>query len=151
VLRVCCGAVRFPRVEPAGELFEHALPVAFAVRLLMQPGLDADLQDGERHLREHAEAIWVEFIGRPSEDVVHVVERHAEQVFELLCRRPSAPLARAVPAADRTQLRETDEVAILVADAELALSLGEPATVRYVAGTKDRGKRPRFRTHLGTG
>ena len=128
MLRVCCGAVRFPRVEPAGELFEHALPVAFAVRLLMQPGLDADLQDGERHLREHAEAIWVEFIGRPS-----------------------APLARAVPAADRTQLRETDEVAILVADAELALSLGEPATVRYVAGTKDRGKRPRFRTHLGTG
>jgi len=134
VLRVCCGAVRFPRVEPAGELFEHALPVAFAVRLLMQPGLDADLQDGERHLREHAEAIWVEFIGRPSEDVVHVVERHAEQVFELLCRRPSAPVARAVPAADRTQLRETDEVAILVADAELALSLERGACHGAVCG-----------------
>ena len=134
MLRVRRGAVRFPRVEPAGELFEHAPPVAVAIRLLAQPGLDADLQDGERHLREHAEVIWIEFTGRPSEDVVHVVERHAEQVLELLCRRPGAPGARAVPAADRTQLGETDEVAILVADAELALSLERGACHGAVCG-----------------
>jgi hypothetical protein len=62
----------------------------------------------------------VKFANRPSHDLVEAVERHAEQKFELLCRRPRA---RAVPVADRTQVGETDELAILVANAELALLL----------------------------
>ena len=52
-------------------------------------------------------------------------------------------VARAVPAADRTQVGETDEVAIVVANAELALSLERETCHRpeYVAAAGRRGKR----------
>jgi hypothetical protein len=72
----------------------------------------------------------------PRQDLGRAVERHAEEVFDLLRRRPVAPAGREI--GGTRHVGEGDNAAVRPADAELALSLERGACHRlaYVAGSR---------------
>src|SRR5215471_146512 len=115
---VGCGA------ELAFEFFEDrgavALAASCAVETAIEVRFDADREDDPPHLHPHRKAEWVEVGYRPRQDLVTAIERHAEQMLDLLCRRPMAPAGRKVGHARHA--REGDDAAVGETDALLALS-----------------------------
>src|SRR5215469_13661581 len=131
-------------VEPTRELFKDTLAVTLAascaVETAIEVRLDADREDDPPHLHPHRKPERVEVGHRPRQDLVTAIERHAEQVLDLLCRRPMAPAGRKVGHARHAW--ERDNAAVLSAYAELACSLQWRACHRpkNVAGVWRWGK-----------
>jgi hypothetical protein len=129
-----------PSAEPERELFEGTIAIAlagsFAPKLAIKQRLGTDGEDDSNNLQPHREAERVELSNRPRHDLGYVVERHPQQVLDLLRRRPMPPPAWEIGDARHTW--ENDDVVVLVADAELALSLERGACHRlgYMVGAE---------------
>src|SRR4029077_8792173 len=98
-----CPRAVFLGLERPYKLAEDAVLVALAGSLpaerSVEHGLDADLEDDTGHLHAHRiggtgrAQRW----GRPRQNLVKVIERHAKQPLDLLCRPERPPRGMGKP------------------------------------------------------
>jgi|SRR6516225_7387136 len=139
------------------EFFDNALPVAlagsFAAKPAVEEGLHADRENDTRRLHAHREASRVELRDRlPRHDLVKVIKRHTEQAFELLTRPERMPLGMRETGSRVAEVLECDDdPAVLVPDAEIALSFEPRAWHLATLCGGQRTKRKEFYAGSGRG
>jgi hypothetical protein len=95
----------------------------------LSSAFSADREDDAHYLHAHREAEGVELRNRPRQDLVGAVERHPEQMLDLLCRRPMPPPAREI--GDARHVGEAITLPSPAGTPSLRCRLsGEPATAR---------------------